>query len=350
MFDGPLSKINFPGISSRAWEHPADRAALVALKQIPALDVLLQNILSLLGERSWRLLYLSSSVRTSGKQFPRLHYHLKQACEILDSHYVPELYITENPYINAGAIGVDKPFIVLNSAAVQKLEADENLAIIGHELGHCLSGHALYHTLLIILTLFSRYLLDTLNIPLAGLAIEALIYAIMEWYRQSELSADRAGLLTVQDPNVSYRLLMKMAGGTMIEQMDINEFFNQAREFEKSGDLVDVLHKVFLEKDKTHPFPVVRLTKLKAWVDSGDYQKILDGDYQKKENDNQEDPLKNFQEAQKQAREEAKARESDFQQAVNKTAQDIGKGINQASEEIGRFFSGLFKNQDDDKK
>src|SRR5438874_9267821 len=36
--------------------------------------------------------------------------------------------------------------------------------------------------------------------------------ALLEWYRKSELSSDRAGLLACQDPTASMRMFLKMAG------------------------------------------------------------------------------------------------------------------------------------------
>ena len=48
-------RIRFPDISSRAYEHPADRGALVALRAIPGFDSVLKTISSAIGERSIRL-------------------------------------------------------------------------------------------------------------------------------------------------------------------------------------------------------------------------------------------------------------------------------------------------------
>ena len=37
-------------ISPRAWEHPADRAALNTLRSLPGFDEVLRKVLSVLGE------------------------------------------------------------------------------------------------------------------------------------------------------------------------------------------------------------------------------------------------------------------------------------------------------------
>ncbi|MGO4429565.1 peptidase M48, partial [Streptomyces sp. MCAF7] len=70
----------FPGISSRAYEHPADRSALVALRKLTGFDTIFRALSGLLPERSLRLLYLSDSVRVSDRQFAHLHDMLRDAC------------------------------------------------------------------------------------------------------------------------------------------------------------------------------------------------------------------------------------------------------------------------------
>ncbi len=269
-------KVKFPGISPRSWEHPADRAALAALRKVPGLDLLLQKLIGATTERSLRLVSLASAVRVTERQFPKVNILFNEACGILDAPQKPELFVSQSPFLNAGAIGVERPFIVLNSSLLDTLSEEELLAVMAHELGHCLSGHVLYKTVLQILLRLSIY---AANIPLGGASILAIILALKEWDRKSELTADRAELLVTQDPNVSYSLLMKMAGGRQIAQMDFNEFFLQAAEYEQGGTVLDSVFKLLNLAGQSHPFPVLRLTELKTWVDSGAYGNIMSGDY-----------------------------------------------------------------------
>jgi len=266
----------FPNISYQAWAHPADRAALTALKAIPGVDILLQKFIGVTSETSIRAIYLASAVRVSPRQFPRVHGLLQEACRILDAPQVPELYVAQDPFFNTGTIGVERPFIVLHSAVLEALTDDEILCVIGHELGHCLSGHALYKTLLQVLLKFTFL---ALQVPLGGAALMGIVAALMEWNRKSELSADRAGLLVVQDPAISYSLLMKMAGGPQAIRMDVNEFFVQAAEYEGAGNVFTGIHNLFNAVFASHPFPVVRLTELQTWVNSGAYSNILSQTY-----------------------------------------------------------------------
>src|SRR5512137_559596 len=128
-------------ISSQNWEHPADRLALTALKKIPGLDDLVKKIIGVTTEKSLRLLNLACSVRTTDTQFHRVHRAIRTACEILDCPHVPEVYVTQSPFYNASVLGADDPFIIIQSGILAGLSDDELLCVVGHELGHVLSGH-----------------------------------------------------------------------------------------------------------------------------------------------------------------------------------------------------------------
>lgn len=106
----------------------------------------------LLPERSLRLLYLSDSVRVGETQFARLHEMLRDACYILDLEKVPAMYVTQDPKPNAMCIGLDEPIIVVTTGLVELLDEEEMRAVVGHEAGHALSGHAVYRTVLLFLT------------------------------------------------------------------------------------------------------------------------------------------------------------------------------------------------------
>ena len=49
---------------------------------------------------------------------------------------------------NALTIGMNKPFIVVSSGLVDLLDDEEMRFVLAHELGHAMSGHAVYQTLL----------------------------------------------------------------------------------------------------------------------------------------------------------------------------------------------------------
>ena len=284
----------FPGISSRAYEHPADRSALVALRKLSGFDTVFKALSGLLPERSLRLLFLSDSVRVSDQQFAHLNAMLRDACYILDLEKVPPMYVNQDPQPNAMCIGLDEPIIVVTTGLVELLDEEEMRAVVGHEVGHALSGHAVYRTILLFLT---NLALKVAWIPLGNVAIMAIVTALREWFRKSELSADRAGLLVGQDLQASMRGLMKLAGGNHLHEMNVDSFLAQAEEYESGGDLRDSVLKIMNVLPRTHPFTTVRAAELKKWEASRDYQRIMDGHYAKRENDKDTSVSESFRES-----------------------------------------------------
>ena len=276
------SRIRLPGISSRAYEHPADRSALVALRKLTGFDVILRNLAGLFNDRALRLMFLASAVRCSQEQFPDLYQAMLDGCYILDLPTVPELYVSQNPIVNAMALGTSKPFIVLNSGVVELMDPEELRFVIGHELGHVLSGHSVYRTMLFYLIALAQRLA---LVPFAWVGLKAVIWGLEEWYRKSEMSSDRAGLLATQDVEAARRSLMKLAGGRHLAELSSDEFHRQAREYDAVPDVRESLLKLLQLQGSTHPFAVVRFAELDRWAEEGEYRDILAGNYPRREDD-----------------------------------------------------------------
>jgi Zn-dependent protease with chaperone function len=276
------SRVRLPDISSRAYEHPADRSALVALRKLTGFDVILRNLAGLFNDRALRLFFLSSSVRVNEQQFPNIHQMLLDGAYILDLPTVPELYVMQDPEVNAMALGKDKPFVVVTTGIVNLMDEDELRFVVGHELGHVLSGHAVYRTMLYYLLNLARRL--ALN-PIAWIGLRAVIWGLEEWYRKSELSSDRAGLLACQDVPAARRALMKLAGGPYLGELSADAFLEQAREYDAVPDVRESLIKLLQLQGSTHPFAVVRFAELDRWANEGEYNDILAGQYPRRDQD-----------------------------------------------------------------
>jgi len=275
-------RITLTDISSRAWEHPADRGALTALRELRGFDDVVRAFFGMWNERGFRLSFLAGAIRVDHRQYPRVYHRFAEAAGTLDVSEPPEVYVAHSPWITAKAIGIDRPFIVLTTGAVDRLDDDELRCLLGHELGHIGSGHAVYKTIMTILT---RWAQNLSWLPVGALALRAIIAAMYEWWRKAELSADRAGLLAGQDPAAALRLLMKLAGGGDLSQIDTAAFLEQAAEYDSGGNLRDSLHKLGMTAWSTHPVPVARAAQLRQWVDSGAYGRILAGEYLRRTDD-----------------------------------------------------------------
>ncbi|SNY57311.1 M48 family metallopeptidase [Paractinoplanes atraurantiacus] len=276
------SRVVLTGISSRAWEHPADRGALTALRELRGFDDVVRGLFGMWNERGFRLSYLAGAIRVGQGQYPRVHTLFGEAAASLDVTELPEVYVSQSPIITSKAIGMDRPFVVISTAAVEKLDDDELRTLLGREIGHVRSGHAVYQTIMTVLT---RWVTSVSWLPVGAIALRAIIAAMYEWWRKAELSADRAALLAAQDPAASLRLFMKQAGGGDLSQIDTAAFLAQAAEYEGGGDLRDSIHKIGMTAFSAEPVPVARAAELQKWVDSGDYARILGGDYPRRDDD-----------------------------------------------------------------
>jgi Zn-dependent protease with chaperone function len=326
----PRPRRAFPQIAPVTWEHPADRAALQTLRAIPGVDDVIRKVLGMLGgERGVRLLFQANAVRVGPTQFPRLWQMHVEMCATFDWEHVPEIYVTQTPEFNAGAYGIDDPFIVIHSAALELLEDDEIRALVAHELGHVMSGHSLYQTIAMILSLVSLSALPMF----AGLALLPIKLAFLEWSRKAELTADRCGMLGSQDALVMQRKFMKMAGGGRGEwftaaDLNAEAFMAQAHEYANSNEGFDILYKVINTLGLTHPMATVRAGEIQKWLASGDYDRILRGEYVKRGTPEADRPL----------RDHAREAKDYYAEEIRDMGQKVGAAAKQAADNIREAF------------
>lgn len=272
----PVEGYQLTQISPKAYEHPADRAATAALASIPMLDQVVRKLIELGYERAVRSAFLGSSVRIGEDQLPDLHRLYRQVLLTLDMPEEYPLYVTNQPVTNAMAIGAGKPIIVLNSGLVNLGDEETLRVVLAHEVGHILSDHVLYRTALYILL----QLTGAARLPLlAGLPLLAVKMALLEWARAGELTCDRAAALVVRDPLPVCRALMRLAGGAAADKLDLDAWLRQATDYNEGGKGLDKLSRLRLDLGLTHGMPVRRAREVMDWVRSGEFNRIVDGEY-----------------------------------------------------------------------
>jgi Zn-dependent protease with chaperone function len=274
-----LLRRRLANISPKAYEHPADRAATAALNSIPKLDVVVRRLIEFQYERALRQSLLASSIKLGPTQLPEIWADYEGVLETLDMPAVYDLYVTQFPIVNAATIGSGKPMIVMNSATVALLDRGELETVLAHEVGHVLSDHVMYRTALLLLLD-----LGTGRLPIAaGLPLLAVRTALLEWFRAAELTCDRAATLVNRDPLVTSRTLMVIAGGTSSRNLNLDAFLQQATDYEEWESGWDRMTRFLVELGLTHDFPVRRVHELMKWVRSGEYDRIIGGDYPKRD-------------------------------------------------------------------
>jgi Zn-dependent protease with chaperone function len=316
----PVAARSFCQIAPQSWEHPADRAALQTLRAVPGFDLVVKKTIGFLGERGIRMMFQANAVRVGPTQFPVLHRLAGEVHQTFDWSEEVELFVSQTPWFNAGAYGVDRPFIVLNSATLDLLDERELRVLIGHEMGHVMSDHALYRTMLAIVLTIGMHRLPFLT----GIALLPIRLALQEWSRKSELSADRAALLASQNLDDSISMFLKAAGGTITQkqQLSLAAYKEQIAEYQQR-DGVDSVFKILNLLDRTHPFHTLRAAELQRWSQTQGYQDILAGKYRKRgERRTFEGYSSDFNDAATYYVEEALARASEMGEAARNAARD----------------------------
>ena len=264
-----------PGLDVEDFRHPTDARATDALKRIPGLDRVLAKLLEYGLERLYYVDNVASNLRVTPRMFGRLHRSLTWASKILDVPE-PELYIAVDPVPNAFTYGHTKPFITLTSGLVDMLGDEELFFVIGHEMGHIKAGHVLYGTMARNIAAVVA-LIGQATLGLGALLGQGLVFALYEWYRCAELTADRAALLCVQDIEPARDTFMKLAGGTtrLAGEMDRDEFLRQVAAYEDvDRSTLDKAYKVLLTINRTHPFAMQRAKTLNSWHNEG-YEELM---------------------------------------------------------------------------
>src|ERR1043166_9300334 len=141
--DAPHKK--FAHLDKDQYSHPDDRRALAALRAIPGIDSALKKLLAVTGESAIRVIFTASAVKVTPTQCPDLYAKLQIACTTLGVD-MPELFVQQNPIVNAFTGGVERPVIVLYSQLIDPLPTEKGVQVVAHEVGHIHSEHVLYLT------------------------------------------------------------------------------------------------------------------------------------------------------------------------------------------------------------
>lgn len=265
----------FTNISSSEYEHPTDRAYLDNLNTNKVIEKIMKLYSEYNFERLVTVQYTGSNIRVTEKNLPYLYNALKTVCEVLDVKEMPPLYVAPGS-LNACTIGSSKPIIVISGICLSLLTYDELLFILGHEVGHIKSQHVLYHSIGNFIPYIAN-IVGNLTLGIGEIAVKGVVLLLYRWYRMSELTADRAGLLACQNIDAAITVMAKLSGypPSHYDEIDNKLFLEQAVEFENfDNNLFDKLMKLFSVLYKNHPWTVMRAKELRTWYDNGEYSKI----------------------------------------------------------------------------
>ena len=219
-----------------------DGQAMTNLQKIPTLHTAVKAVSDRVG-RPW-IESTFNGIRLGPKQFPDVWVRAVLAARLLGLPNMPDVYISGDQMWNTYTFGTENSsFIVLGTAILNNFQNDELLFVLAREMGHCRAGHALWKTVTRFLTgdltvqhgVLSQGVLNAISLSPTKWIHDAVDLPLMAWSRQSDITADRAGLLAIGDEGLARRVLLawSIRSARLLKQVNIDEWLKQE---DASGD------------------------------------------------------------------------------------------------------------------
>lgn len=265
------SRIPIKGFDVSTILYPQDKSTIETLNKIPGFKMIVNKTVGNIMEKYAAIEYSAEGINVTPKSLPTVYRQLVEACRVLDIKEIPACSTDWFYDICSFSVGEQKRRMILQSGTIDLLSSDELYFMMGHELGHMKCGHKTYH-------MFT----EALYMPIANSDLKMWMSLVkmplLNWYRISDFTADRMGLLCCQDINVALSTMIKMAGlpKKCYEQIHIKSFIQQAAEFEKNySGTMDSIIKYLSINAAAMPWLVMRAGELWKWYKSGEYDRIL---------------------------------------------------------------------------
>ena len=249
--------------------HPEDQKAISVLKKIPFVDDMCRTTLELAYERIYRGENLGMMVKVDTSYMPDLYRDLKEVTGIIGIQ-MPELFVYNDPVMNAFTFGETNPYICVSSSLIEKMNREERKAILAHECGHILCQHVLYNSVVETLRMIGEsfgVIGSTLTVP--------VLLALQYWSRRSEFTADRCAAAVVGE-KVFQASLLKLALGLADAGNDPYRLVRQANEYHQheKRDIWSVIQQNCRMALFSHPQNVNRAYEIDRWKKSYSYKKL----------------------------------------------------------------------------
>ncbi len=250
---------------------------MAVLRSVKPLNAAAKTVSEKVGRRWIEVTF--NGVRLGPNQMPQIFGQAVRAARILGMARMPDVYLSgERPW-DMLTFGSDQDsFIVVGSAMAGNFRDVDMLYLLARELGHCKAGHGLWKTVIRFLLgeqgpqrgvmaggIFNAMLSPT---ALIGGAIEMPLLA---WARQAEITADRAGLLTVGNEEIARRVLLSwsLKSSFLYRDLNIDAWIEQ-----QSADDGDMMRLSELTMTST-PYIGPRLKLLTQYAKSTELQGYL---------------------------------------------------------------------------
>lgn len=249
--------------------HPEDAKAIQVLRSLKGFDKIARFAMNYGYEHLIRGENLGEMIQVNSENFPQVYYPFLQVVNAVGIEE-PELYIYNDPVMNAYTYGDTNPFIAVSSSTIEKLNQEELKGVLAHECGHILCHHTLYNTMLAILlnTGFAVQLIsETVLMPIMA--------ALRYWSRCSEYSADRCAAAVVGERTFQMENL-KMTCGLREVYGNPYQLVEQARGYEEhcTNSIWDRIQQTLRTLFYTHPQSCQRALEIDRWKNSWQYKTL----------------------------------------------------------------------------
>lgn len=211
-----------------------DGQAMTKLHNMSSLSAVARSVSDKVG-RPW-IEATFNGIRLGPNQIPDVWKRAVLAARILGLQSMPDVYVSGDHMWDTYTFGSDtSSFIVLGTAILNNFRNDDLLFVLAREMGHCRAGHALWKTVVRFIAgdigphsgLLSGGMLGAIS-PMK-LIESAVAMPLMAWSRQSDITADRAGLLAVGDESLARHVLLawSIRSATFLKRVNIEEWMKQ---------------------------------------------------------------------------------------------------------------------------
>lgn len=256
-------------ITAKMIMHPEDSKALQVLKSIPFVDSICRKVLKWSDESMCKGDNISSYILITKDNMPEIYALFR---DVVDRVGIPEpeLYVYNDPFMNAYTFGETHPFVAISSSCIEKMADDELQAIMAHECGHILCQHVLYNSVANLLWVLGD------RVGKFGMMLNGPIYmALHYWSRRSEFSADRCAAAVVGE-DAFQRSMMKLSCGLSHLPCNTRQLVQQGKEYRRMEE-ESLFNMIRFNSDvswHSHPRLCLRAFEIDRWKNSYTYKSL----------------------------------------------------------------------------
>lgn len=179
---------------------------------------------------------------------------------------VPGIYVADEFPAASATLGTDEDMvIVLSRRAADRLDEQELVALVGHELGHVQNNHVPYATALFYLRHEALFFVRWV--------VQPAVMALKGWARRAEVTCDRAALIATRNLDTTLAAMVKieldgdLPDGAPAGDIDVRAHLAELAEARSAvGRATDLF--------RSHPFLPKRARALDVFAQSLLYHKL----------------------------------------------------------------------------